>query len=333
MSSIKALKRPRMLIIPLALTLLSMGLVILPQMNQPEPQSQKLSFSIGSSDPRTAVGIHPADILGIGAMPLITCDKLGLICIDPATGAQDDIISLSYGQDFIEIGLPPMQFSVAEGSTGMPGTAVRLESSCNPAEPQSDVFETDLTSTNSQDLDGNGAACSTNSGFGLLLAEGASFDQIDALERDPCMFVDPNCDGVPEEPIFFTLATNSPSLATSGATPADILVSGIDFAPLVWASGTNDLGLKRDDVIDAICIREDGDGRYGSGDQLLFSLAPGSPSLTQISASAADLLRPQPLRIGVLARLLGLGTGDNLEALICSSKIQFRDMFLPLIRK
>jgi hypothetical protein len=333
MSTIKALKRPRMLIMPLALTLLAVGLVIFPQLDPPQPQSQTLSFSIGASDPRTATGVHPADILGIGAMPLIACDRFGLICTDPATGAQDDLISLSYGQDFIEIGFPPMQFSVAAGSAGLAGTAVRLESECRPSEPQSDVFETGLASSNTQDLDGNGLACSANDGFGLLLSEGDAYDNVDALDRDPCMFVDPNCDGVPEEPIFFTLAAYSPSLATLGATPADILVSGIDFTPLVWASGTNDLGLKLNDVIDAICIREDGDGRYGSGDQLLFSLAPGSPSLSLIRANAADLLRAQPVRIGVLASQLGLAAADNLDALMCSSELHFHDLFLPVVRK
>jgi hypothetical protein len=333
MSTIKALKRPRMLVMPLALTLLAMGLVIFPQLDPPQPQSQTLSFSIGSGDPRTATGVHPADILGIGAMPLIACDKLGLICTDPATGAQDDLISLSYGMDFIETGFPAMQFSVAAGSTGLAGTAVRLESGCRPSEPQSDVFETGLASSNTQDLDGNGQACSTNSGFGLLLAEGDAYDNVDALDLNPCMSVDPNCDGVPEEPIFFTLAAYSPSLATLGATPVDILVSGIDFTPLVWASGTSDLGLQRDDVIDAICLRENGDGRYGSGDQLLFSLAPGSPSLSLIKANAADLLRPQPVRIGIPASRLGLATADNLDALMCSSELQFYDMFLPVVRK
>jgi len=333
MSTIKAFKHPRILIMALAASLLAMGLVILPQMNPPQPQSQTLSFSIGASDPRTATGVHPADILGIGAMPLIACDKLGLICTDPASGAQDDLISLSYGQDFTETGFPPMQFSVAAGSAGLAGTAVRLESGCRPSEPQSDVFETGLDSSNSQDLDGNGLACSTNSGFGLLLAEGDSYDNVDALDRDPCMFVDPNCDGVPEEPIFFTLAAYSPSLASLGATPADILVSGIDFTPLVWASGPSDLGLKLNDVIDAICIRENGDGKFGSGDQLLFSLAPGSPSLSLIKANAADLLRPKPVRIGVLASLLGLAAADNLDALMCSSELHFHDLFLPVVRK
>jgi hypothetical protein len=293
-----------------------------------EPQGQ--SFSVSRSSPLTSSGVNPADILGVGGSPIIGCASLGLLCDDPASSAKDELNGLSYGWDFVFLGLPPLQFSVAPGSQGAAGSAVRVEARCTPAEPQADVFQSS-GSTNIQNLDGNGVACGSNSGLGLDLAEGASSNNLSNLDRDPCLFVDLNCDGNPEDPVFFTLAPRSPSLAMVGATPVDILVSVGGVAPTIWASGTADLGLQAGDAIDALCLREDGSGIYDSGDELLFSLAPSSPTLTAMKVSPADLLRPGPLTVIYSASMLGLQATDNVDALICSYTSS--RLFIPRIMR
>lgn len=299
----------------------------------PPPEVQTQSFSVSNASPLTTTGVYPADILGLGSLPLIACEDLGLVCAATTGGPPDDVLGLSYGYDFVSTSLPPIQFSVAPGSRGLTGTAVRAEADCGPAaEPQADVFETARDGTNAQDLDGDGAPCSTNSGFGLGLSEVANGDDVDEIESDPCLTIDPNCDGVPDEPIYVALAPGSPTLAAIGATPRDILITSPDLAPQVWASGSLDLGLTTGDVIDALCVRDNGDGVYGAGDRVLFSLAAGSPTLTKWQASPADVLRPQ-YGVFYAAGTLGLEATDDVDGLACSSAVQFATVYLPLVTK
>ncbi|MGD8624354.1 MAG: hypothetical protein PVF47_14565 [Anaerolineae bacterium] len=297
----------------------------------PPPEVQGQSFSITTGDPLNGVGVNPADVL-VSGVPLILCFDLGLLCRDVDTGTYDDIQAVSFGWDFGSSGLPLLQFSVDAGSRGLPGTAVRVEADCSPAEPQGDVFETSLDGANEQDLDGDGLACGSNSGLGLALSEGSPADNLDTLERDPCLFPDPNCDGLPDDPILLALAGDSPSLDLVGATGADILVAGIEFVPTIWAGGSTDLGLVAGDEIDALCVGENGNAEYDDGDRVLFSLAPGSPSLASLSASPADLLAPAPLRVLYPAGALGLETADNVDALNCET-LPLHERYLPLVFK
>jgi hypothetical protein len=333
MNIARAFKPARVLILILPLAVLAMAGQRPPAASHAPPaEVQGQSLSVTQGGPATATGVHPADILGIGGAPLIPCENLGLGCYDDDSDALDDIAGLSFGEDFAGGDLPPLQFSVATGARGAPGTAVRTEADCAPAQPQADAFETALDGTNVQDLDGDGVACADGEGFGLSLAEAPAGDNLDALERDPCQSVDLNCDGFPEGSIFLTLAPDSPTLALINATAADILVTGIEFAPTVWASAA-DLGLSAGDMIDALCLNEDGDSVYGSGDQVLFSLAPGSPTLAALSASPADLLRPGLVAVGVPASALGLEKTDNVDALVCTQPLVFSDLYLPLVNK
>jgi len=294
---------------------------------------QVVSFAVMSSDPLVAQGIHPADILGAGGTPVIFCADLGLVCADPTTGVLDQIGGLSFGQEFYAVGLLPMQFSVAQGTRGAPGTAVRVEADCNPPEPQADVFGTALDGANTQIFDGNGVACGGNSGLPLYLQEGNPSSSVHALVGDPCLYVDPNCDGLPEVPVFLTLAAGSPTLTAIGATPADILLAHSAFTPLAWARGTADLGLVTGDALDAICIKENGNGAYDSGDVVLFSLAPGSPSLAARALSPADIMLPgQPATPLYRAAALGLQATDNVNGLMCSFEA-LAQIYLPLIQR
>jgi hypothetical protein len=295
----------------------------------PEVLSQ--SFSVERNDPLTAAGRRPADILTLSGAMLLPCESLGLLCYDPASGTYDDLAGFSQGVDFWGAEPPTVQFSVGRGSTGLPGTAVRIETTCLPAEAHGDVFASRLNRLNQQLLDGNGTACSGNSGLPLLIHEGPISDDLDALDIDTCRSVDMNCDSQPVGLTFFTLAPGSPSLAMFGATPADILVSGIDYAPMIWASRTA-LGLMNGDAIDALCLAENGNGFFDNQDRLLFSLAPDSPSLAAHMRSAADLLRPGA-RPGVSAAGIGLQSSDDLDAALCSGSLVIRDIYLPMLRK
>jgi hypothetical protein len=314
------------------LALLATGSAAQPPAYIPDPSLQALVFSVAAGDPVTVAGTQPADLLALSGTPLIACDQLGLLCQDASSSAQDDLKGLSYGSDFYDSGLAGLYFSVGRTSTAQPGTAVALEAGCTPPEAHADLFLAPLDGNNLQGLDGNGIACTTNAGLSLYVSEGVPSDNIDAIGRDPCLTVDLNCDGTPENPVYFSLAPGSPSLALVGAGPADILVSSNASIPQVWVAGQAQLGLQPLDVIDALCLQENGDGVFGPGDQLLFSLAPGSPGLARLQLSAADLLRPPPARLGISASALGLKPGDDVDALLCDRSLDFHDLFLPLAR-
>jgi len=326
------------LLVVLGLGLLAVSAIALPLLSTPPPEAQAQSFSVAYMDPHTASGISPADVLGIGGSPLIACPMLGLLCGDPTSGGPaDDIASLSFGWDFIPMDLPPVQFSVTPGTLGASGSAVNLEANCTPPEAQADVFESAMDETNVQDLDGDGKSCNpTNVGYGLILDEIPTSNNVDALAQDPCKFVDLDCDSRLDQPVFFTLAPGSPSLSYFGVTPADILISGIGFTPLVWANGVSDLYLDSSDTIDAICIWENGNGVYDPKDLLLFSLGSGSPTLTSKNFSPADLL-VSGRQVAYEASVLGLDSGPNedLDALTCSFAFEryFNHLYLPLITR
>ena len=63
--------------------------------------------------------------------------------------------------------------------------------------------------------------------------------------------VDPDLDGVLDQSVYFTLAAGSPTLATLGAMPHDVLRFriGASGAATLWLAGSA-LGLVSGDVID-----------------------------------------------------------------------------------
>lgn len=302
-----------------------------PMAFSPPPQVQSESFSVSTGSPITATGVLPADVLGGDEGPIVLCEDLGLLCQDPIGPALDDVKGLSYGYDFVAQDLPPVQFSVAKNSQGLPNTAVRVEANCVPAEVQADVFETALDGANEQDLDGNGTACGTNAGFGLGLDESATGDNVDEIERDPCQYVDIDCDGQLDEPVYVTLSPGSPTLAELGATSADILVTSAEIMPQIWASGVAQLGLVSGDVIDAVCVYDDGDTVFGAGDRVLFSLAAGSPTLLAWSASPADVLQPRGVRY--TAAMLGLLAADDVDGLACAAELPTFKLYMPILTR
>jgi hypothetical protein len=131
--------------------------------------------------------------------------------------------------------------------------------------------------------------------------------------------------------IFFSLASGSPSLAMLGAGAEDILVSGIDYTPAIWADGSGDLGLASGDAIDALCIADNGDGVFGRGDRVAYSLAPGSPTLTALGASPASILRPGAPPIVFDPEDLGLLATDNVDAMLCGEDFWPEILYAPII--
>lgn len=282
--------------------------------------------------------LHPADIFGLtpgGAgdrvqAPFvhITCLNLGLTgegCDDGSDGDQDDIDAFSYGADLSPDGPGFVRFSVGPGAQGVEGSAVRGQRACPPAAPglapeaEPDVFGSALDGANAHLLDGNGPVGSCSPAFPLGLIESALVrDDLDALDSHPPSFANVQV-GLPGRRVYYSLDTASPSLVSYNGTGATIFSSIYGAQPDRYASAAQ-LGLVAADDIDALCLRESGDGVFGPGDALLFSLAPGSPTLAAIDAGPGDLLAPgNPPPLVVAAAALGLLAGDNIDAVSCDA--------------
>ena len=131
--------------------------------------------------------------------------------------------------------------------------------------------------------------------------------------------------------VYFSVTSESPSLLvlSGGLPPSGAHVfynadpgNGLDT---VLFASNEDLGLLPGDDIDAVTVFDLGlDGIFNLGDQVFFSLTPGSPSFTIIpdvspEGPGADIFAVsygKPPRVLVNAVELGLGNlGDNIDAL------------------
>ncbi|MEP7200009.1 MAG: hypothetical protein ABI874_09345, partial [Chloroflexota bacterium] len=79
---------------------------------------------------------------------------------------------------------------------------------------------------------------------------------------------------------------------------------------------------------------ENGNGIFDGNDLILFSLARGSPTLTRLTANAADLLQPGPW-VAFYASTLGLQANDNVTAMKCGAFAipPVNHLYLPIIRR
>ncbi len=178
---------------------------------------------------------------------------------------------------------------------------------------------TNADGTNELFLDGDGVGDDCPTSYPLGLIEGTASDNLDALNNQPPDWVDDLRDGSIDAPAFISLAAGSPTLDAIGRGPADILwVVGV--TPAVYASA-EDLGLLPGDDIDGMCIEDVGGGpSYDPDtDTVLFSLAPGSPSLDQLRGSGADILKPGPIP-HIRAGQMGLRFSDDIDAIKCFRK-------------
>jgi hypothetical protein len=272
---------------------------------------------------------HPADLYSLIPSPadthvqppflLRSCADLGLSadgCDDGADGDQDDLDALSSGSDFGAGTASEALFSVGPGAQGEQGTAVRTQRDCPPAlpgaapEPDADVFRSGFAGTNELLFDGNGPVGACEPAFPLGLVESSiTRDDLDALDMAPRDAA---------SAVFFSLDSASPSLAALDASPAGLLVSR-EGSVSVFATASA-LGLRPQDDLDGLCLAEDGDGRFDAGDEVLFSLRAGSPTLASMGAAPGDLLRAgNPPRIVRNPATVGLLPGDDIDALACGS--------------
>ena len=260
---------------------------------------QAPSFSVA---PAGRSGLFPATLFDVPTAPGIRSPGLGLT---PA----DNVDGLSYGIDYIAP-VFEARFSVDRAAVGLPGTAVSLESSKTPPQAHGDEFRVSSPpasgNLNTQVLDENG---DTAPRFPLLVS-----DDVDALTEPPTSFVDPDGDGTPDLPVYLSLSAGSPTLAGIGAGPADILRT-IGGAPPTVLFTAADLGLQAGDDIDAFCYDD-------RAQTLLFSLAPGSPTLAPVQGPATLFLVrnppvPAPPLDFAFPNSLGLRNDDNLNALKC----------------
>ncbi len=246
----------------------------------------------------------------------------------------DDVNSFSWGQDELLVNTH-IYYSVDAFATGLAATPVAAQAAAGEA--AADVFSAPGLAPMfpilglAADGDGLPAAAPPASG----LSEPPAADELDALA---------SCDAGSRlgQPAFFTLTPTSPTLAAClviapaspvfgparCATAGDVLVStfGSGALPTVWFRAEA-IGLTpATDVIDALAYR------FGGGN-LVFSLAPGSPTLgggpcgiwpTPAGCTAGDLLIQLLLQpagaigwwpwIWVPASALGLTPLDNLDA-------------------
>lgn len=262
---------------------------------------QHPTFSAAPDGPSS---YDPADLLGRPTAPRIRASDLGL-------AAGDDVDGVSYGLDLIFPPLMDVRFTVDENSLGRIGSAVRDEAEKSPNEAHGDEFRVIPFAqlgggSNVQVLDETG---DTAPPFPLQIS-----DDVDSLAEQPPDFADGDGDGIPEREIYFTLSAASPSLGALGVSAADILVTSGGGPPTVFISHS-ELGLTPDDDIDAFCLSS-------VGEDILYSLAPGSVSLAGQSAADTFLAvnlpesSPQPF---YLAAHLGLDPEDNVNALKCHS--------------
>jgi hypothetical protein len=270
----------------------------------------------------TAIGASASDLLepavppfaGTLPPPVVGLDAatLGLVPGDVITGVSFSLRPTLF--IFLQF-----YYSVSASSAGLPMSTV----ACEVPEAHADVFGAfpifrpfppQSGVSYQQRLDGNGTpgACGTPNVFGLGLIDGPGGDELGDFEL--CR---PDSVALSTAVLRLTLALGSPTLVALGASAGDVLVAApsapvavsITAASLGLVTGPPGCGAPACDEIDALDVATDG--------QVLFSLAPGSPSLSACGFSAADLLvgpGPSCSRYADAA-FLGLATTDDVDGL------------------
>jgi hypothetical protein len=191
-----------------------------------------------------------------------TLAALGLV-------AGDVPVAISFGRDALPGGI--LHFSVDRTSSGIGGLFPPDVASERASGAAGDVYRSFFPPNHTLVLDGDGVS-SSGSPDGLGLDEsGAQIDDLTGLELCGARSVDPDDDGVLDDPVYFVLAPGSPTLGVLGTGPESILASrvGTSGSPSVWRTGAS-LGLQSGDAIDALAT---------NGTAVHFSLAPGSVTL------------------------------------------------------
>ncbi len=272
------------------------------------------SFSIDIPSPGITPPVPGDAILGPGPVvaspppPPTIALPAPILVAGAGAGLEVDAFSYDVHSVFAPDGA---NFGVGPGSAGVAGSAVMAESG---GDEVADLYYSAFTMTNVLTHDGNGS-----SGTPLGLPEPA-FANLDAAD----MTVPPPALG--SVTVLFSVDGATAAGPYGGASPADIFAApnGPGYSlpggmpPGVYAAAAT-LGLMAADDVDALFWMEDGMAGATAGDMVFFSLAPGSPSLGGLGASAADILVTSPGGAPAVAHpaaAIGLvGATDNLDAL------------------
>lgn len=262
-----------------------------------------ISFSLDILSPTPA---PPDDILAPGPVPVLF-----------GGGSGFDVNGISYGHPHTAFAsVAGLAFSVDRFAGGAPGTATFTESGGGATfgEQSADVYSAMFAAAGFNTLlhDGDGAsppgAGIPPIGLGLIEAVGGSpTDDLNALDLRLPAF---------GGPVYWT----ADALTLPGGSADIFLTTSLPYTafPATYASSAT-LGLAMTDDIDGLVVFDDGDGIYGAADTILFSLAPGSPSLPGLFAGPGDVFFASgggPVSgVYAPAGVLGLAPGDNVNAL------------------
>ncbi len=265
-------------------------------------------FSLASLSPSIGGNIGSADLLAPGPNVHVPGGNLGLL-------PGDEIDALSAGSDIVT-GNDIIFFSVDRYSCGLQGPAFPYDvaGQSGLGQQAGDIFVTmNLNYVQSAPVGYNYLDVNQHE-FGLVPAGSIGFpdrqysgdiDNLDAYSMEEFDF---NADGVPDVPVYFSLAAGSPTLATLGASPADILVWAPGVGLNVFLSASQ-LGLDSGgDDIDALALEI-----IGGNIELYFSLTPNSAS-----GLGADIYYSNAQgwnTVAFPASVLGLLGMDNVDAL------------------
>ncbi|HWN44752.1 MAG TPA: hypothetical protein VNW71_21190 [Thermoanaerobaculia bacterium] len=257
---------------------------------------------------------------GVGPVLEVMPPAMGLVPMDNIDGLSANTLTpetLSYY----------LVFSGNRASAGVAGTPYSFEAANTQA--ASDLWRTLITSASPAAAM---AACApvvvpaphflhrnqTGFNLGRTAAPGIAVappqDNIDAVELDVLDFTG---DDIHDVPAYFSLDAASPSLVASGA---DIYFSPAGSGAFFLFSVPGQIGLMAGDNIDSLVMWD----RAGIGvsnpvfDFVLFSLAPGSPTLAAIGGSPADIFVSDFTGMFCLftpAVQLGLLGTDNVDGL------------------
>ena len=206
----------------------------------------------------------------------------GPVIVAAGAGGGIDVDAMSYASNG-KMSFTGAFFGVSPGSTGIGGTAVATQTG---GDEPADIFFSGFMGTNIQSYDGDGS-----SGPPLGLPE-PFLNNLDALDMshppagtDVILFsVTPGTISIPSGPY-------------AGFTPSTIFSAtnapGYSGAPAPFASGAL-LGLSPMDDINALHYMEDGATGPTPGDEIYFSLAPGSPTLASLGVTPGAILLTSP---------------------------------------
>lgn len=270
-----------------------------------------------------------------GPIPAAPLPLVGLSTVALGLLPGDVIDAIMVGDD---AAAGTLYFTVSRGSVGVVGPLDDVFVEAGPPPPpqaSSDIFSAGdpacglLPGQNVQVVDGDGVPKgppTCYSGFGLGLTEIApppAVDQIADFDWSvPGRMRVFSCIYLSLAPGSPTLIPGSNPLLTAGAEPGDVLVScpgGLPDPPtflfVAIPAAANGLVSGGPGCVPPAC--DDIDALTGFGIPMM-SLAPGSPSLAAIPATAADVLNMfsgTPPTVAIPAAFLGLSPTDDVKGL------------------